>query len=146
MFFNMINSNSVNKFQNLLVQHTTRANISFLAGFNRELYIKILDKQLLEQAFNSAKSERISGNQFCCCYHSHQDDCIFKKNLSNELFRCDEEPLLPVKNKGNKNLDMNNENNNNHTTTNKKLSKDFPHLYHLRYKCECELRFKKNDF
>ena len=144
--FKMINDNSINKFQNLLVQHTTTADISFLAEFNRELYINILDKQPLKQAFNSAKSERISGNQFCCCYHSHEEKCIFKKNFSNELYRCDEEPLLPGNNQGNNDLDINEGNNHHININNKELTKDFPHLYHLRYKCECELNSKKNDF
>jgi hypothetical protein len=58
--FNMINSIPTNKFRNLLVQPTTMANISYIAEFNGELYIKILDKQPLKQAFNSAKSENVS--------------------------------------------------------------------------------------
>ena len=68
-----------------------------------EQYIKILDKQPLKQAFNSTKSVNISGNQFCCCYHSHPDTCLFKKNLYNELFRSDEKPLMRESNQINDN-------------------------------------------
>ena len=138
--FNMINSIQSIKFRNLLVQPTTIANISFLEEFNRELYIKILDKQPLKQAFYSAKSVNISGNQFCCCYHSHKDECILRKNLSNELFRCDEKPLLPENSQEN--------NNDNNTTTKNirdKLKEEYPHLYHLRYKCECKSQNKIDD-
>ena len=136
--FNMINSIEAIKFRNLLVQHTTLADISFLTEFNQELYIKILDKQPLKQAFYSAKTEKVKGNQFCCCYHSHKDECILRKNLSNELFRYDERPLLSANNQGN---------NNHIKINNNEITKDLPHLYHLRYKCECEtLKGGKNDF
>ena len=162
----MINSIPTNKFRNLLVQPTTMANISYIAEFNGELYIKILDKQPLKQAFNSTKSVNISGNQFCCCYHTHPDTCLFKKNLSNELFRSDEKPLIPEPNqiKDNNTINMNNNNanndnnntininnnnaNNDNNNTNKKYRdklKEYPHLYHLRYKCECKCKNKIDE-
>ena len=33
----------------------------------------------------------MSGSQFCCCYHRHKNECILKQNLSNEIFRNNEE-------------------------------------------------------
>ena len=131
--YNMVNANPDNKFKNLLVQHTTIACVSYLSEFNHELYRNLLEKQSLEQAFNSAKIDNISGYQFCCCYHKHEDSCSFKKNLSNELFRKDEELQTKDNKQGNSNKD-------------KDKSKMYPHLYHLRYKCVCESRYKQNNF
>ena len=131
--FNMINSIEEYKFKNLLVQHTTIACVSYLSEFNRELYLNLLDKQSLWQAFNSAKIENISGYQFCCCYHKHEGSCILKKNLSNEIFRKDEELSSKENKQGNSNKD-------------KDKSRMYPHLYHLRYKCDCGVRFKQNNF
>ena len=122
--FNMIKSKSDHKFKNILVQHTTLADISYISEFNRELYLNLLDKQTFEEAFNSAKSENVSGYQFCCCYHTHQDNCIIKMNLSNELFRPGEELI---------------------EHGSKEPLKMIPHFCHLRYQCNCKKNTNKNE-
>ena len=131
--YNMLKIKPENKFKNILVQHTTLADVSFMAEFNQELYINLLDKQILYQAFDSSKIgyKNKLGYQFCCCYHLHVDTCPIKMNLSNELFRQKEEQI-PEKNKqGNNNKDP---------------LKMIPHVYHLRYQCQCEKKSKKLDF
>ena len=101
-------------FKNIIVQHTTQANIDFITELNEQLYLNIIKlNKTLTDAFDIAKKNSISvKHQFCCCYHEHKDDCKLKMYLSNELY-SDSEKL--------------------------KLKDIFiiPHFYHLRYKCKC---------
>ena len=102
-------------FKNIMVQHTTLANIDFISELNEQLYLNIikLNKPIID-AFEVAKKNSINvKHQFCCCFHEHKDDCKFKENLSNELYPKDE--------------------NNNQI----KYYFIIPHFYHLRYKCKC---------
>ena len=99
-------------FKNIIVQHTTLANIDFVSELNEQLYLNILElnKSIID-AFEVAKKNSINiPHQFCCCFHKHKDNCKLKMNLSNELyFDCEvKEDIFKI-----------------------------PHFYHLRYKCEC---------
>ena len=103
-------------FKNIIIQHTTLANIDFITELNEQLYLHIikLNKPIID-AFEVAKKNSINEkHQFCCCFHEHKDDCQLKKYLSNELYPKDE--------------------------NNNKLKDYFliPHFYHLRYKCKCD--------
>ena len=111
------------KFKNVIIQHTTLADILYMEEFNRDLYYNLLDKQTIEYSFNKAKSNSLSSFQFCCCYHRHKNECILKQNLSNEIFRNNEENDL---------IEIYEE-----KKTNKDLIYTLPHIHHLRYKCEC---------
>ena len=119
------------KFQNILVQHTTIANLSFVEDFNyffyRNLieqmeYISIKDCNL--KALNMSKNKNF---QFCCCFHSHDTKkCELFKNLENELYICND-----IDNKNNKNESF-----------------FIPHFTHLSFKCDdvCKRnRHKKRD-
>ena len=117
-------------FKNIIVQHTTLASAAYMEEFNRNLYLNLLDRQNLEEAFNKAKNNNISRYQFCCCYHEHYDKCPIKQNLVNELFRLDDE--IKINNEGTKQININPE-----------IGK-IPHVYHLRYKCDCQAKLNKD--
>ena len=131
--FDMFLSLSPIVFKNILVQHSTLADASYIAQFNRDLYLNLLDKKSLEDALNQAKRINFSGYQFCCCSHEHDDSvCLIKKYLSNELFREDEDETNKI-----------NEENNHQV--NYEYIKKIPHVYHLRYKCDCKERLNENN-
>ena len=101
-------------FKNIIVQHTSLANVEFISEFNEQLYKNIIDlNSSIKNAFENAKKDSMNiphPHQSCCCFHKHKDDCKFKMNLSNELYS-----------------DIN-------------IKEEFfniPHFYHLRYKCDC---------
>jgi len=110
-------------FKSIIVQHTTCANVQFIAGLNEQLYENIINvDNSIEVSFNNAKdiiTSKIDSNKYqsCCCFHSHLNQCRFKANLSNELYNENEK-----KNPGN--------------------YYSIPHFFHLRYKCTC----KQEDF
>ena len=123
----MFTSQSNITFKNIMVQHTTLANASYMAEFNYNLYLNLLNKNNLEEAFNKAKNNNsVSRYQFCCCYHEHKDNCLIKKYLFNELFRQVDE-----NNEDNKQMKLD-------------LIKNIPHIYHLRYKCICQSKMQNN--
>ena len=131
--FDMFLSLSSIEFKNILVQHSTLADASYIAQFNRDLYLNLLDKKSLDDALNQAKRINFSGYQFCCCSHEHDDSkCLIKKYLSNELFIEDEDETNKI-----------NEENNHQV--NHEFIKKIPHVYHLRYKCDCKERLKENN-
>ena len=113
-------------FKNIMVQHTTLANIEFISEFNEQLYKNIIElNKPLKEAIRIAKidSKNVFQYQFCCCFHKHLKDCKFKMNLSNELYFDNDK---------------------------KDISKEvfqIPHFYHLRYQCNCEgSKDKDKDF
>ena len=79
------------EFKNILVQHTTLADVNFIAEFNKVFYqdlIRHLDKpinMIFENALNTS-NEQIDLKTFCCCFHSHKDTCATLENLRNEIF------------------------------------------------------------
>ena len=108
------------KFKNILVQHTTLANSSFIGEFNKHFYQNILeqiDDCKINSYFEDAKNINNQSHQFCCCCHEHKGNCEFMKNLNNELYILDE-----IKDaKKEEELE----------------SKYIPHFAHLRYECKC---------
>ena len=106
-------------FKNLIIQHTTLANVSYIAELNEQLYKNIieLDKSLINALEGAKKDSHNILHQFCCCYHKHKDDCVIKQNLFNELYFEKEE-------------------------NNKSDLYKIPHFCHLMYKCSCI----QNDF
>ena len=104
-------------FKNILVQHTSLANIEFISQLNEQLYKNIIDLNCsIKISLENAKKDIINVDrmkdkqQSCCCFHIHEDNCTFKMNLSNELYS---------------------------DNINKEEIFKIPHFYHLRYKCEC---------
>ena len=100
-------------FKNIIVQHTTLADITFISELNEQLYRNIIDlNKPISVAFEDAKND--SKNllyQVCCCFHKHKNNCQLKMNLSNELYFYRE----------NKN----------------EIIFEIPHFYHLCYICDC---------
>ena len=85
-------------FQNILVQHTTIANSSFVEDFNYYFYRNIIEHMehtsielCNKNAKNMSKNKSV---QFCCCFHHHYKKnkkgktCSLFKNLENELYIC----------------------------------------------------------
>ena len=109
-------------FKNIIVQHTSLANVEFISELNKQLYKNIIDLNYsIKNSLNNAKKDSMNidkmkdKQQSCCCFHKHEDNCKFKMNLYNELYS---------------------------DNINKEEIFKIPHFYHLRYKCEC----KEKDF
>ena len=78
-------------FKNILIQHTTPADIEFIADFNYTFYSDIITH--LPQPINSIYEVALNNDityeyppTFCCCFHQHKTNCEFFKNLENELY------------------------------------------------------------
>ena len=102
-------------FKNILIQHTTLADVNFIADFNYTFYKDIItlpNQQINEIYINALDVEINDKNKptFCCCLHKHKTTCYFFKNLKNELY------------------------NNIKCNTLKDFKKLIPHFYHL-YSC-----------
>ena len=80
-------------FKNILVQHTTLTDIDYISKFNFIFYTDLVSsgsqyiQDLFQDGLNSYNLEY--GNIFCCCFHSHNKNCEFMKNLINELYNYD---------------------------------------------------------
>jgi hypothetical protein len=80
-------------FKNILVQHTTLTDIDYISKFNFIFYTDLVSsgsqyiQDLYQDGLNSYNLEY--GNIFCCCFHSHNTNCEFMKNLINELYNYD---------------------------------------------------------
>ena len=107
------------KFKNLLIQHTTLADVNFVANFNYTFYKDIITH--LDQPINNIYQDALNVDldkknppKFCCCFHKHKKECNFLKNYINEIYMDDK--------------------------ANKEQSKDtlenlIPHFYHLFPDC-----------
>ena len=78
-------------FKNILVQHTTLADLEFIADFNYTFYSDIITHlpQPINSIYEDALINRITYENpptFCCCFHEHKTNCEFFKNLVNELY------------------------------------------------------------
>ena len=103
-------------FKNIIIQHTTLADLNYIADINYTFYKDIIThlpqpiNNLYEDALN-CELDSINPPTFCCCFHKHKTTCDFFKNLKNELYNTKERKKL----------------------------KDFkeltPHLYHLYPDC-----------
>ena len=103
-------------FKNILIQHTTLADVNFIADFNYTFYKDIItlpNLQINEIFINALDVEINDQNKptFCCCFHKHKTKCDFFKNLKNELY------------------------NNIKCNTLKDFEKLIPHFYHLYPDC-----------
>ena len=121
-------------FKNLIVQHTTLAEVDFIADFNYEFYRDLIiysDKTInkrFEYVFNNAFNIYIDNNNpptFCCCLHKHKKTCEFVSNLNNELYN----------DKNNKSDNNRNNKNNTFTINIDNLKETLPHFYHLFPDC-----------
>ena len=78
-------------FKNLLVQHTTLADVNFIADFNYKFYEEIILKHslrindLYKIAFN-IYTEKMNPPCFCCCFHKHKNNCTLMQYMKNELY------------------------------------------------------------
>ena len=78
-------------FKNILVQHTTLADLEFIADFNYTFYSDIITHlpQPINNIYEDASNNDITyeyPQTFCCCFHQHKTNCEFFKNLVNELY------------------------------------------------------------
>ena len=78
-------------FKNIIIQHTTLADIDFIADFNYTFYKDLIthSNRHINNIYEDALScDRDSANPptFCCCFHKHKTTCEFFKNLKNELY------------------------------------------------------------
>ena len=82
-------------FRNIIIQHTTLADVKFIADFNYAFYKDIMAKsdqkinKIYEEALN-CDTDTINPPTFCCCFHKHKTSCDFFKNLKNELYNNNE--------------------------------------------------------
>ena len=80
------------KFRNILVQHTTLANIDFISEFNYFFYENIIENKNCDiyDAYLSSLYQNSYNNitQFCCCFHQHdiKEKCDLVNNMKNELY------------------------------------------------------------
>ena len=80
-------------FKNILIQHTTLADVNYVADFNESFYKDIIRysglpiNTIYEVTLNDYKyMDETKLPIFCCCFHKHKDDCPFLKNIKNELY------------------------------------------------------------
>ena len=104
------------KFKNILVQHTTLADIDYISEFNYAFYENIIENNNCDiyNAYLNAlyQNSFMNNTQFCCCFHHHNinEKCDILNNLKNELY---------IKNEKN------------------------VHFEHLNFKCDCN-KIRKN--
>ena len=78
-------------FKNILVQHTTLADVKYIAEFNKTFYKSIISHSshplnlIYEEALNT-DIDKIYLPKFCCCLHKHKRTCDFVKNIQNEIY------------------------------------------------------------
>ena len=106
-------------FKNILIQHTTLADVKYVAEFNKTFYkslithlsqpINIIYEEALNIDINKKKSP-----VFCCCFHKHKKTCDFMKNIKNEIYN-ENEPSNKIKPD--------------------KIKQLIPHFYHLLPDC-----------
>ena len=82
-------------FRNIIVQHTTLADVKFIADFNYTFYKNIIihSVQKINNIYEDALKcyiDAINPPAFCCCFHKHKTTCDFFKNLKNELYNNNE--------------------------------------------------------
>ena len=78
-------------FKNILIQHTTLADVNFISEFNKTFYKSLITylsrpiNIIYEEALNIG-IDKINPPRFCCCLHRHKKDCDFMKNINNEFY------------------------------------------------------------
>ena len=116
-------------FKNIIVQHTTLANISLIANFNSLLYEDLIlsGLQIIKEnniyfllKYLSEQTEYT----ICCCFHKHKvGQCTFVKNLINELYNINEK-----------------------ISEKDKIKEIIPHFSHLVPKCTFTNSCMEDDF
>ena len=86
-------------FKNIILQHTTLADVNFIADFNYTFYKDIIThlSQPINNIYKDALKCEIDGVNpptFCCCLHKHKTTCDFFKNLKNELYNSKKDEKL----------------------------------------------------
>ena len=86
-------------FKNIIIQHTTLADVNFIADFNYRFYKYIIThlSQQINKVYEDALKCEIDGVNpptFCCCFHKHKTTCDFFKNLQNELYNSKKDEKL----------------------------------------------------
>ena len=77
-------------FKNIIVEHTTLANLDLVTEFNLLFYFDLIYTPLnminniYEDAMNISFSKKC--NTFCCCFHKHKIGCELMINSINELY------------------------------------------------------------
>ena len=105
-------------FKNLIVQHTTLADLKFVVKFNYTFYKELIIRkclpinELYEMALN-IYMEKEDPPTFCCCFHKHKNKCNFLEDIKNELY---------FDNKERNDVDS--------------LKNTLPHFYHLFPECK----------
>ena len=105
-------------FKNLIVQHTTLADLKFVVKFNYTFYKELIIRkclpinELYEIALN-IYMEKEDPPTFCCCFHKHKNKCNFLEDIKNELY---------FDNKERNDVDS--------------LKNTLPHFYHLFPECK----------
>ena len=105
----------VYEFKNILVQHTTLADIDFISKFNYTFYEYIIENNncdIYNAYLTSLYQNNYANNsQFCCCFHQHDINptCNIINNSRNELYLKNEMNL---------------------------------HFNHLNFNCECNKLYK----
>ena len=114
-------------FKNIIVQHTTLADINFVSDFNKTFYSDLIIhlsqpiNKIYEIALNTYM-DKVDPPTFCCCFHKHNiKQCNFAKNIENELYN-------------NNFRKSNNESPENYLA---ELEKAIPHFFHLLLDCKC---------
>ena len=74
--FEIFNNIENYNFKNIIVQHTTLANVEFISHLNEQLYKYIIDvNKSFSEALDFAKKDCMNIiHQFCCCFHKHKYD------------------------------------------------------------------------
>ena len=118
-------------FKNIIIQHTTLADVNFIANFNKNFYkimithlsqpINTIFKQALYEAIVDDKIDKENLTTFCCCLHKHKENCILIQNLKNEFY--------------NNNYSKNIEELKSKEKIFNEIEKVIPHFYHLVPKC-----------
>ena len=104
------------EFKNILIQHTTLADVNFVANFNYTFYKDIITH--LDQPINNIYKDALNDDidkahppAFCCCFHKHKTTCYLVNNLQKELYNDNEPKKI------------------------EDLKESIPHFYHLFPTC-----------
>ena len=104
-------------FKNIIIQHTTPADVDFIAKVNLRFYENLIINKIknINDIYNDALNFYSNKDTmtFCCCFHEHNINCNFIKNIQNELYNED--------NKEKYTLD--------------ELKETLPHFCHLKPRC-----------
>ena len=77
-------------FKNIIIQNTTQAVVDFIANVNLKFYENLIINKIknISDIYNDALNTNINKDitTFCCCFHEHNINCNFIKNIQNELY------------------------------------------------------------